>query len=305
MAGSQIVGKGRKALIDAGPQAKARTDKKAAIGALGHEAGAKALAPDTHKATTPGGANDLGRWIQAALNRILGVKLPVDGSMDGLTRQALQRFQRMEGLLTHGFADERTIQVLELRVGVPCPRGAGHEPVPWLLRRAPKAMWFPRPKGQGGSERDEGPTETGTSPEGPTAAAKAKAKAKPEGPEAVNESAELKTANELDLEVPEVRADAETPSDGSAQHESLRGARELALSGRFLERAAEELGRSDLAQLREEIRSWIDNLAALNNDQAPAWLRTARADARPSASNTASLLRQAWWTEKFGPTPGL
>ncbi len=304
MAGSQVAGKGRKALLEAGAQPKARVDKKAAIGALGHDQGAKALQPDTHKATTPGGANDLQRWVQAALNRIFGLKLPVDGVMDALTRQALQRFQRQEGLLTHGFADERTIQVLELRVGVPCPRGAGHEPVPWLLRRAPKAMWMPRPKGQTGSEREDETKTTSTTAEGPTAEAKAKVPSN-KGPEIVHESADLKAARELDLEVPEVRADAQSPKDGSAQRESLRGARELALSGRFLERAAEEMGRSDLAQLREEIRAWIDNLASLNNDQAPAWLRTARADARPSASNTASLLRQAWWTETFGPTPGL
>lgn len=303
MAGTQIAGKGRKALIEAGAQPKARHDKKAAIGALGHEQGAKALQPDTHKATTPGGANELQRWVQAALNRILGLKLPVDGVMDSLTRQALQRFQRQEGLLTHGYADERTIQVLELRIGVACPRGAGHEPVPWLLRRAAKTMWMPRPKGQTGNERDDEAKAEPTSPEGPSAAAKAKIKAKE--PEVANESAELKHARELQLEVPEVRAEASSPKDSTAQHESLRGARELALSERFVERAAEELGRSDIGQLREEIRAWVDNLAALNNDQAPAWLRTARADARPSASNTASLLRQAWWTEKFGPTAGI
>ncbi len=52
------------------------------------------------------------RWVQSALNRAEGRRLPVTGVMDAAARSALRRFQRAEGLPADGFAGPDTVQAL-------------------------------------------------------------------------------------------------------------------------------------------------------------------------------------------------
>jgi hypothetical protein len=60
------------------------------------------------------------RWLQAALNRALGLRLAVDGVAGNQTRKALIAFQRRQGLTADGVAGPRTEQAL-VAVGAPRP----------------------------------------------------------------------------------------------------------------------------------------------------------------------------------------
>jgi hypothetical protein len=64
----------------------------------------------------------LEKWVQAALNVALGLRLKSDGQWGGDTRAAIMRFQREEGLHAHGFLDDKTLQALEERIGMRAPR---------------------------------------------------------------------------------------------------------------------------------------------------------------------------------------
>jgi hypothetical protein len=88
----------------------------------------------------------LEKWVQAALNVVLGLRLPVDGSWTELTRAGLERFQREQGLPAHGFLDERTLRALEERVGVRAPRDGrlGGLPRLWQRDRREQERWQTR-----------------------------------------------------------------------------------------------------------------------------------------------------------------
>ncbi|MCZ7555775.1 MAG: DUF2272 domain-containing protein [Bacteroidia bacterium] len=65
------------------------------------------------------------RWVQASLNRILGLRLVVDGIMGPRTRDAVRRFQNMAGIATDGVVGARTKAAL-IRAGAQPPKaGAG------------------------------------------------------------------------------------------------------------------------------------------------------------------------------------
>jgi hypothetical protein len=52
------------------------------------------------------------RWVQSALNRIEGTRLPVDGVMSAATRSVLRQFQRRRGLPADGIAGPDTEKAL-------------------------------------------------------------------------------------------------------------------------------------------------------------------------------------------------
>jgi peptidoglycan hydrolase-like protein with peptidoglycan-binding domain len=52
------------------------------------------------------------RWIQSSLNRIMRIRLSVNGVMNRATRDALRAFQKREGLLADGIAGPETKKVL-------------------------------------------------------------------------------------------------------------------------------------------------------------------------------------------------
>ena len=81
-----------------------------------------ALPPDAFKPRLPDGAQMMEKWLQAALNVVLGLKLPLDGLLKGETRLALMRFQKEAGLAAHGYLDEKTLRALEVWLGVTAPR---------------------------------------------------------------------------------------------------------------------------------------------------------------------------------------
>ena len=73
------------------------------------------------------------RWLQSALNRVLGLRLAVDGNAGPQTRSAIRSLQRRQGLTVDGIAGPRTIAALRALLGpqhaVP-PVPAGTCPVP-------------------------------------------------------------------------------------------------------------------------------------------------------------------------------
>ena len=52
------------------------------------------------------------RWVQAALNQLLGTRLVVNGVLDPPTRSAIRAFQRRRGLIPNGYPGPRTVAVL-------------------------------------------------------------------------------------------------------------------------------------------------------------------------------------------------
>lgn len=64
------------------------------------------------------------RWVQQALNRIMGLRLAVDGLMGPATRSAIRSFQSQAGLTADGVVGPRTEAALRSR-GAPTPPGAG------------------------------------------------------------------------------------------------------------------------------------------------------------------------------------
>ena len=59
----------------------------------------------------PSGSEDM-RWVQSALNDVLGPRLPVDGIMDAATRSAVRSFQQREGLPVDGIVGPDTREAL-------------------------------------------------------------------------------------------------------------------------------------------------------------------------------------------------
>lgn len=88
----------------------------------------------------------LDKWVQAALNVVLQLRLPVDGTWHELTRAGLERFQREQGLPAHGFLDDRTLRALEERVGMRAPRDGrlGGLPRLWQQDRREQERWRAR-----------------------------------------------------------------------------------------------------------------------------------------------------------------
>ena len=74
---------------------------------------------------TPGvqfeGANPIDvRWVQNSLNRILGLRLPIDGVAGPATRSATRAFQKKQGLKADGVAGPATTAAM-IAAGAPSP----------------------------------------------------------------------------------------------------------------------------------------------------------------------------------------
>lgn len=52
------------------------------------------------------------KWIQSSLNRIMGLRLIVDGNIDPVTRSAIRSFQKMNGLTDYGIIGPETETLL-------------------------------------------------------------------------------------------------------------------------------------------------------------------------------------------------
>ena len=74
---------------------------------------------------TPSGSKYM-RWVQSALNVVLGLRLPIDGIADSATRSAIRSFQKREGLPVDGVVGPETERALiAARRGESSRGGAG------------------------------------------------------------------------------------------------------------------------------------------------------------------------------------
>ncbi len=76
-----------------------------------------------HTPGAPGVRPEYVRWIQTSLNRILGLRLPVDGRIGPQTRSALRDFQRRAGLRADAIVGPLTEAAL-IRLSAEKPAGA-------------------------------------------------------------------------------------------------------------------------------------------------------------------------------------
>ena len=87
--------------------------------------------------------HDYNRWLQRALNQVLGLRLVEDGIIGTQTRSAIRSFQQRAGLLADGIAGARTEAAL-IAAGAPKPGSVIQVPtvstassIPTLLKREP------------------------------------------------------------------------------------------------------------------------------------------------------------------------
>jgi hypothetical protein len=127
---------------------------------LGYAAGASVMKPGKHRPPTDDRFQIMEKWVQAALNVLLGVKLKIDGNLQGPARIALIRFQKERGLGAHGCIDEKTLRALEEEVGIAAPRDGTYEgtvPPLWMEDRKKPA---PPPGKPPEKAKDKGPAKT-------------------------------------------------------------------------------------------------------------------------------------------------
>ena len=96
------------------------------------ESAADGVAVTPEPASAAPGGGEYVRWVQDALNRALGLRLPVNGIMDAATRSAVRSFQERQGLPITGLVGPETERALITAVsgqspgaGVTKPAGSG------------------------------------------------------------------------------------------------------------------------------------------------------------------------------------
>lgn len=75
------------------------------------------------------GSPDYVRWLQQSLNRLMGIRLAVDGLMGAQTRSAIRSFQQQNGLTVDGIAGSQTERAL-VAAGASSPPGMPSAPAP-------------------------------------------------------------------------------------------------------------------------------------------------------------------------------
>lgn len=79
------------------------------------------------------------RWVQDALNRLIGARLKVDGKSGPVTRASVQEFQRRNGIQVDGVVGPETERALIAR-GAGLPPGTGAAPAPVPLAAPPSGL---------------------------------------------------------------------------------------------------------------------------------------------------------------------
>ena len=250
----------RRLLMELGKSELAKPDRKQMLSGLGYDGSKAALDPARNRAPVDNTQGSFQKWVQAALNVVLGTKLRRDGVIRAITRAAIKRFQRREGITAHGYVDETTLQVLELRVGMEAPRSARHEALPHLLMLPRKGLWKPPSEW----EKD-----------------KKKKDIKQDGPE-------------------HAAAQAETPAKitpGFQQREAEAAVAATAFDEDFVARAMPFQSTQDPAQAHEAMTQWLDQAYGQPEQDSPDWLQKVRLKARGEAVEAASIIRRQWWHE--------
>ncbi|RKT44863.1 peptidoglycan-binding protein [Thiocapsa rosea] len=94
----------------------------------GTEPAAELLTSPPRAGETPTNASQAQvRWIQSTLNRVLSLRLAVDGVLGSQTRAAIRTFQQRQGLPVDGIVGRRTEAALRA-AGAPPPSGTGSTP---------------------------------------------------------------------------------------------------------------------------------------------------------------------------------
>lgn len=89
-------------------------------------------------------SRDYMRWVQQSLNKVLGLRLTVDGIMGPATRSAIRSFQQRQGLTPDGIVGPQTEQQLRLLVGgsTPTPSSPACPPRPVYVDCPPPSTPF-------------------------------------------------------------------------------------------------------------------------------------------------------------------
>ncbi len=268
-----------KMLHELGKSGALQGGAKAQAQGIGYRGGKQAVNPNATRPNMVNAPDTFAKWAQAALGTVLGVSVKIDGNMGPHTRDLIRRFQRSEGLTTHGFLDERTIQVLELRTGVRAPRGFAHEAVPHLLRAERPRIWQPKRDQDKVKKRQKSGAQTaeqaGATPDGSATAAFAG-----------------------DAEAPTADKHAATPViPGFQQDEAMGAVAAQAFDNDFSHLAADRLGREDWQAVQHEMQGWWTELQTLAAAAQPRWLRLASAEARVRDDRASSRVRRRWWSQ--------
>ena len=102
--------------------------------------------PEPYPAEPLPGGSEYMRWVQSALNDVLGLRLPVNGVADPATRSAIRSFQQRNGLPADGLdCVDRCLQLL---------RAPGEERDRRALPRESRRDRAPRPLARPGDQND-------------------------------------------------------------------------------------------------------------------------------------------------------
>ncbi|MBP1693334.1 MAG: phospholipase D/transphosphatidylase [Chloroflexi bacterium] len=86
------------------------------------------------------------KWLQASLNKVLGLSLAVDGIAGTQTRNAIRQFQQLKGLLVDGIAGTQTVTALRAALGsAPTPYIPPPRPTPTPYIPPPRPTPTPTP----------------------------------------------------------------------------------------------------------------------------------------------------------------
>lgn len=234
------------------------------------------------------------RWVQAALMTVLGVKLPLDGTMNQATRAALLKFQKLAGLPQTGVIDSSTLSQLEKIVDLPAPRAAQTPPPPWLDQ--PVAPVKPlKPKG---SDKDKGAHSADALPSADTADAVQ-----------VGHSFEGRTGHHHDGQADAHQLWAAKAPASSAerlqtlvmdrflQREALQGVMTLAFARDWIHQELDRTGRKGDSALLAEMLAWWERAQAPEREVPPSWLVQVAALAQHDMAKAADQVRAAWRQE--------
>ncbi len=232
---------------------------------LGYKGGRRTFNPSRFKPPIDNTVNTMQKWVQAALNVSLKVKLKLDGQIRGITRSAVKRFQRREGLTAHGYVDRETLQLLERRVGVRAPHSIDHEALPHLLMLPRKTVWKKKKKKKTKGKDRETPEMTADDPEdGDKSRTKKRRK-------------------------------------GVLQDEAMKAIVAIVFDDEFIEMAVDALAAGDKKKLERDMLKWLDQMLKLKGDDTPLWLEKVRDKAFLEQVEATSIVRRQWWLEHVEP----